>query len=268
MKKVRRKTMAQVTVELGALIQRTDFELFDFDYQVDDPNFKQEIEEKILDYYYDYEIGFETPDMFKRKFKARFLRAIGYYNKLYNTTLLSYNPLINSKMSEALEQLSTVNNTQDNNSTVNSTGSTDTDTTTTIGQTDTLNSTRTDNLNTSTNTNEKTSDYPQQPIAGGDFLNGERVVNSDTTNTGTVQTTNTNQTEATNTNVSAVTNQDNSSLVGNLTTSGTTDTNYQKTIEGLTGTTYQDLIMKEREAIIRIPNMIIAELKPCFILVH
>jgi hypothetical protein len=236
--------MADVTVELGALIQRTNFELFDFDYQVDDPNFKQEIEERILDFYYDYEIGSTTPDKFKRKFKARFLRVISYYNKLYNTTLLTYNPLINSKMSEALEQLATTNNTQTVDNTATGEGESTQDNNTTNGQTTTQNS------------NTKNSDYPQQPIAGGEFLNGESVTASDT------------QTDSTGTSLTTNTATDSSTLRGTTELTGTNNTNYQKTIEGLTGTTYQDLIMKERETIIRIPNMIIAELKPCFILVH
>jgi hypothetical protein len=224
--------MAEVTVELGPLIQRTNFELFDFDYQVDDPNFKQEIEERILDFYYDYEIGSATPDKFKRKFKARFLRIISYYNKLYNTTLLSYNPLINSKMSEALEQLSTTSSNTTLEGTLNQ------DNTTNTGQT------------TTGDSNTKTSDYPQQPIAGGEFLNGESTTNNNT------------QTDNTTTATGTSTNNDTS------TTTGENNTNYQKTIEGLTGATYQELLQLERETIIRIPNMIIAELKPCFILVH
>jgi hypothetical protein len=236
--------MAQVTAELGALIQRTNFELFDFDYQVDDPNFKQEIEERILDFYYDYEIGSVTPDKFKRKFKARFLRIISYYNKLYNTTLLSYNPLINSKMTEALEQLSTTNNTQTMDNTSTGSGESTQDNNTTNGQTTTQNS------------NTKNSDYPQQPIAGGEFLNGESLTDSDT------------QTDSTGTSLTTNTVSDSSTLTGTTDLTGTNNTSYEKTIEGLTGTTYQELLQLERETIIRIPNMIIAELKPCFILVH
>lgn len=212
--------MAQTTVELRALLERTNFELFDFTYQVDDPAFKTELEQRIIDFYYDYEIGFETPELFKRKFKTRFLRAITYYNKLYNTTLLSYNPLINSKITEALEQLATATNTDENSSTVNS-GST----------------------NTSTQTN-KTSDYPQQPIAGGDYLAGATDSTDNSTTDGTTTST------------------------GNTKNTGTTNSSYTKTIEALTGTTYQDLIMKERETILRIPNMLIEELKPCFILTY
>jgi len=224
--------LAQATVEIRTLIENTNFELFDFDYQVDDLSFKADIEQKILSFYYDYEIGFETPDMFKRKFKARFLRTISYYNKLYNTTLLSYNPLINSKITEALDQLAVTGQaTTDNNTTTNN-----------------LNNTNTGS--SGTNSNTKSSDYPQQSIVGGDFLNGEQVLDSDsnsnntTTATGTVAT------------------------VGSGSSDVSSNTDYTKTIEGLTGTTYQELIKKERDLIIIIPNLIIEELKPCFILVH
>jgi hypothetical protein len=105
--------MAEVTVELGRLLDKTNFKLFDFTYQFDDTNFKAQLEQQIIDYYYDYEIGFETPDMFKRKFKARWNRIIKYYNELYNTTLLTYNPLSNYKLEEVLDQLATTNNTQE-----------------------------------------------------------------------------------------------------------------------------------------------------------
>jgi len=200
--------LAQATVEIRTLIENTNFELFDFDYQVDDLSFKADIEQKILDFYFDYEIGFETPDMFKRKFKARFLRAVSYYNQLYNTTLLAYNPLINSKMSEALEQLSNTDSTNNN-------------TTETDGNMDSTNS-----------------DYPQQSIGAGDFLAGANKT-TDNTKATTKLLSNTNQTN-----------------------------NYSKVLEGITGISYQELIQKERELIIIIPNLIIEELKPCFILVQ
>ena len=116
--------MAQVTVELRKLLQLNDFELFDFPYQFDDQKFKSQLEQSVIDYYYNYEIGTETPDEFKRRFQAKWLSFIDYYNLLYNTTLLSYNPLINYKMTEALEQLATTNNTQNSITDSTSTGTT------------------------------------------------------------------------------------------------------------------------------------------------
>jgi hypothetical protein len=268
--------MAQTTVELGMLLDRTNFELFDFDYQFDDTNFKAQLEKAVIDFYYDYEIGFETPDMFKRKFKARWLRDIAYYNKLYNTTLLSYNPLINSKMTEALEQLSTTQNQQDSEMTNTSNGKTTNIGTSTINQ-DVIGNSATDSTATSTSTtntdsNEKASDYPQQSIAGGDYLSGEKVSDSTVINTGedvnTGTATSDTHTEGRTTSDNEAVSTDNSTNIGLVTGTGTTNTDYTKTIEGLTGTTYQELVMKERQTILRIMDMVIQELKPCFILVH
>jgi hypothetical protein len=212
--------MAQVTVELGRLLNKTNFKLFDFEYQFDDADYKKVIEDDLIQFFYDYEIGQETPDMFKRKFIARWKRIIPYYNKLYNTTLLSYNPLINSSMSEALEQLSTAGNTTD--STSDSTG----------------------NVHTFSDSDTKTSDYPQQAIAGGDYLNGASNTISDATSDSTGKVT------------------------GKVTATTTANSEYTKTIEGLSGTSYQELIQKQREILIQINVMLINEMKPCFILVY
>src|SRR5690625_671718 len=201
--------MAQVTVELRNLL-KTSFELFDFDYPFDDRNFAEQLEQAVIDFYWNYEIGQETPDEFKRVFKRRWLQAVGYYNDLHNTTLLQYNPLINYKMSEALEQLATTNRTEEN------TGQTDS----TTNASGTSNSTRTDDLKTNTDNNTISSDYPQQSIAGGDYLSGQQQSETETTNTGTVQDNTTNSTDAT----------DNTTVEGTTTTQGQDNTNYEKTI--------------------------------------
>ena len=241
------KKLAQVTVELRNLL-KTNFKLFDFDYPFDDKNFASQLEEAVIEFYHNYEIGQETPDEFKRVFKRRWLQAVGYYNELHNTTLLQYNPLINYSMNELLEQLSTTNRTEEN------TGTTDS----TTNASGTSNSTRTDDLTANTDSNTISSDYPQQAIAGGDYLSGQQQSETETTNTGTVQDNTTNSTDAT----------DNTTVEGTTTTEGQDNTNYEKTIEGLTGTTYQELIKKERDNMLRITGMVIEELKPCFILVH
>ncbi len=219
--------LAQVTVELRTLLERTDFKLFDFDYHFDDPEMKAKLEQAVIDFYYFYEIGMETPEAFKLKFKSRWLRMIDYYNKLHNTTLLDYNPLSNYSMTEAMEQLSKTTTASD--STIDNV-------------TDSTN-----NSHNFTDSNTKNSDYPQQPIAGGDFLNGESntLSDSNTDSTGKVI--------------------DKGSTISNG--EGTTNTDYSKTIEGITGTSYPDLIQKHRDSLLRISNNVIEELKPCFILV-
>lgn len=282
--------MAQVTVELRHLL-KTDFELFDFNYTVDDPQFKKEVEQAIIDTYFFHEIN-GTPDYFKHSFRTRFLSAISYYNKLYNTTLLEYNPLINYKMSEALEQLSKTTGEQTNTTVADSTANTtntgnstteDSADSTTEGEQTRSNSTTgktTNNLKQQTNENRKGSDYPQQQITAGNYLSDETLLDSEVTNTGTVDTTSsdsgtTSDSTITNSTGTSTTTDNNTSSqtsdstqTSNQDSTQNTDMSYEKTVEGLTGTSYQELIKKERENILRIVGMVVTEMKPCFILVY
>lgn len=319
--------MAQVTVELRNLL-KSNFKLFDFPYKFDDPLFKAQIEEDIINYYYDYEIGQETPDMFKRKFKARFTRMIGYYNELHNTTLLSYNPLTNYSIAEAMEQLAKSLNKVDGSTSNTASGrgtsqldttneqssvadsvttseGTDSNTNTVTNDLSTTNTnTKTNNLKTvnsgtgSTSSTEKTSDYPQQGIGTTDYLSGSRTgtttskddstsdstgtvtdsgagTNTGTvknvgsgTSTGTATSENTSTTDGSTSQTGSTTSNDQADSTNSTTGTGSVDTEYSKTIEGITGTTYQELVRQERANLMRLTNMIIDELKPCFILVH
>lgn len=215
--------MAQHTVELRNLL-RTNFQLFDFDYQFDDSKFKKQLEEHVIDYFYSYEIGFETPDMFKQKFRSKWLRVIPYYNELYNTTLLSYNPLINQSVKELTEQLSKANTTN------TSKGKSISDSQTT----------------SESDSNQESSDYPQQPIMGGDYLSGQTIAQtgSEINNATSHSDENTNNQTSNN------------------------ESTYERVVEGLTGTTYQELIRQQRENILRIPDMIVREMSSCFMLIY
>lgn len=67
--------------------------VFDFQYPLYDPDHKAELESKILYHYYMREISAETPGLWKL-YLARTLREImPYYNKLYYSADLEYNPL-------------------------------------------------------------------------------------------------------------------------------------------------------------------------------
>lgn len=216
--------MAQTSVELRNLLKLNSFKLFDFDYQFDDLNMKKKIEQAITDYYYTYEVNGDTVDEFKFRFKRRYLMVIDYYNDLHNTTLFDYNPFINNSTTETTKQKNS-------------------------GQADfTGNSESSNNSNKTSNTtgNNKTSDYPQQSISGGNYLAGEQA--------------NTTQSKDDITDNSTTEN-----ITKNITTS---NIEFERKVESLTGTTYQDLIQKERANLINLIDMVIEEMKPCFILVY
>lgn len=97
--------MAQVTMELRTVLQMTNFNLFDFEYECDDLSWKAKLEQQFIDTYYFNEIGQETIDRWKHHVKTKFQSIMPYYNKLYNTTLMEINPLITRRISETYEEV-------------------------------------------------------------------------------------------------------------------------------------------------------------------
>ena len=67
--------------------------IFDFDYPFFDPAYKPILERKILDHYYTREIAYETYGLWKQKLRAKMREIMPYYNKLYESELIEFNPL-------------------------------------------------------------------------------------------------------------------------------------------------------------------------------
>lgn len=67
--------------------------IFDFYYPIFDGNYKQVLESKILKHFYTREIGLETYGLWKLKLNTKLNEIMPYYNKLYMSELLEYNPL-------------------------------------------------------------------------------------------------------------------------------------------------------------------------------
>lgn len=58
---------------------------------------RQELNRKILLHYYNMEIGYETVGLWKLKLNARMNEIMPYYNKMYESAELEFNPLENFK---------------------------------------------------------------------------------------------------------------------------------------------------------------------------
>lgn len=67
--------------------------IFDFDFEVFDPEYKSVLCQKILKHYYTREIGFETVGLWKLKLDMRMNEIMPYFNQLYRSTMLEFNPL-------------------------------------------------------------------------------------------------------------------------------------------------------------------------------
>lgn len=66
--------------------------VFNFDFPIWDEAYRLTLESKILKHYYMREIGFETVGLWKLYLDERLNLIMPYYNELYKTTVLEYNP--------------------------------------------------------------------------------------------------------------------------------------------------------------------------------
>lgn len=67
--------------------------IFNFDFPIWDENYRQVLCTKILKHYYTREIGFETVGLWRLKLETKMNEIMPYYNDLYYSTTLKYNPL-------------------------------------------------------------------------------------------------------------------------------------------------------------------------------
>lgn len=67
--------------------------IFSFPYPIFDEAYKPTLETKILRHFYTREIGLETYGLWKLKLEAKMNEIMPYYNQLYRSELIEFNPL-------------------------------------------------------------------------------------------------------------------------------------------------------------------------------
>lgn len=78
---------------VNSIIGESWDKIFDFDFPIFDEEYRSVLCQKILKHYYTREIGLETYGLWKLKLDSRMNEIMPYYNKLYNTESLQFNPL-------------------------------------------------------------------------------------------------------------------------------------------------------------------------------
>lgn len=84
--------MSKYTIELGSLLQR-GYELPLKNYPIFSEDYRETLNNKIIEHFYFREIGCETPDRFAFYLRRKLNEIMPYYNQLYTSELLQYNPL-------------------------------------------------------------------------------------------------------------------------------------------------------------------------------
>lgn len=80
------------------IIEQARPHVFDFDYPIFDESYRGVLETKILKHYYTREIGLETVGLWKLKLDTKLNEIMPYYNQLYRSELIEFNPLYDSNL--------------------------------------------------------------------------------------------------------------------------------------------------------------------------
>lgn len=242
--------------DVNTVIQNAIPKIFSFSWPIFDESYRNVLETKILKHYYTREIGLETYGLWKLKLDTKMNEIMPYYNQLYKSALLEFNPLYDVDITrnhtgkktgtEALKGNVDINGQVivDNHGNVN-----------TIDDTTVANTTTNENI-------DKFSATPQGAIdnlRNDKYLTNARMINDNNTSNGTTTgktDTSTDSTTDTTTNTTTTTN--------NSTTINNTE-DYLETVKGKQGTqSYASLIMEFRETFLNIDMMVIEDLGELF----
>ena len=246
------------------IIEKSRAKIFDFDYPIFDEKYRSVLETKIIKHYYTREIAAETVGLWKLWLDERMNNIMPYYNQLYKSELLEFNPLYDTDITtDSNRKINHEENTTDNNV-----------------RTDNLNNknTRTDNLSTENShedhdtdsgTNDNLtaySDTPQNGLKGVTELNyltnATKVNGSDNKkhdNNGSYNTKNTG------------TQVDDATQTGTVSNDGSGTKKYDNTdeylehVKGKRGTdSYSKILQEYRKTFLNIDQMIINSLSDLF----
>lgn len=212
--------------------------VFNFDFPIFDENYRQVLCRKILKHYYTREIAHETVGRWKLALNAKLNEIMPYYNQLYKSELLEFNPFYDVDLTRSREGSGTSNRTSNNRETNSGTSK----------------NVSSGSGTSNTNTLNRFSDTPQnsmdtQGIADSVPLTTVTKVNEDNTTT--------------NTSTDTLTRDD--SKTGNGTENINSTDKYIETVKGKQGTeNYSSLLKKFRETFLNIDMMIIEDCSDCF----
>lgn len=286
--------MSKYTTELRYLIEN-DFDIGLKNYPIFDENYRELLNQKIINHYYFREIGMETAELFKRYLNTTMDEIMPYYNQLYKSELLEFNPfynvdktIVSDKNNNSVSDFigNTTGKNQQNADTENTQTNNGKQQTTTAATSVGESVGNSKGSGKTTNKSKRvSSDTPQgflsiNSIDSETYASAAEMANGETVNEFTV-----NDTKATSNNSeSGITDQTNvaeTKAKGNTTSNATTETdtankttsndfeNYVSHVIGKSeGETYSEMLLKFRDTFLNIDMMIIDELKTCFMMIY
>ena len=280
---------------IDSVIEKSKNKLFDFNYPIFDESYRSHLESLICLHYYRREIGFETVGLFKMYLERTMREIMPYYNQLYKSQLLEFNPFYdvdltrdhvnkhNGEDSSKSNALSNAKGTTSGLSTnVDKTVDNSTEGTSSRDESESSAKNSANSASTSEN-KQKYSDTPQGSIANlenGKYLTNatinDAVVNDNSSATSSDKAT---MTRTSNIGKEQTTDRNSSTTTNGTTTNDTnTETNtssnnasiddYLEHVKGKQGgASYASLLKEYRETFLNIDMKVIGELNTLFMLV-
>lgn len=216
-------------MSVADIIEKSRAKIFDFSFPIFDEKYRSILETKIIKHYYTREIGLETVGLWKLKLDTKMNEIMPYYNQLYSSTLLEFNPFYDVDITRKHNTRSdgTRNETNENQS----------------------NGTNQNTTNSNSTNRNLYSDTPQGALTGVEtetyLTNATKDMLESTDNS--------------NGNFNTNANGKSDSIIKNV-------EDYLETVKGKQGTEdYSSLLLKYRETFLNIDLQIIEELTDLFI---
>lgn len=255
------------------IIEKSREKIFDFNFPIFDEKYRSVLETKILKHFYTREIGLETVGLWKLKLDTKLNEIMPYYNQMYKSTLLEFNPLYDVDIS----RVHSGSSTGDKNSVGKNTHTYDmSENFTNNGKSD-LHSTGSNNGNT-TNTSsgntsqlDKYSDTPQGEVTNllsGTYLtNARQISDEETNNSNETSSNNTSLNEnQTSTNNGETERSENRKVSDEKKETLKNTEEYIETVKGKQGSvSYSKLLQEFRETFINIDMLVIEDLTDLFL---
>ena len=223
--------------DIDSVLEKARASVFDFDFPIFDENYRAVLENKILKHYYTREIGAESVGLWKLWLNTRMNEIMPYYNKLYASELIKFNPMYDVDLTTDYNKVGSGSRDKENE--FSESGS------------DSMTS-----VNNDARKNDHWDYYSDTPQGGIDgledntYLTNARHITDDATG-------------STNTTTNNGTNEKNGNGTSNETISNTED--YLNHVVGKTGgVSYSKLLKEYRETFLNIDMQIIRELKDLF----
>lgn len=225
--------------------------IFNFEYDLFDEEYKPIFEKNFIMRYYRREIGVETTGLFKLNLQSRLSLLLPKYNKLYESVNTKFNVLENTNITETLEKETEIESLAESLTDSESINSNTSDSHDEI--------VATDNNAINYESDEINSDYPQAQISVNDYANGR-----------TQQETSTDETRKNETLSNAFIKSDTTGTTKNNNTVSNNETNvetYTLKKVGNSGLSNVDEMIKYRQSLTSVDEMLINELKDLFMMI-